>query len=87
MPSSVGDCTSVWCSAISRWPEVVQQRGRDQRIARARLLGEPRALQRVLQLRHRLARVGDPAAFGEQAGDLCEVECHESETEAGAHST
>ncbi|BEP47402.1 hypothetical protein GmRootV116_10980 [Variovorax sp. V116] len=30
----------------------------------------------MLELRHRLARIRNPAALGEQAGDFGEVECH-----------
>ena len=61
---------------VQQVAEIVQQGGGDERVARAFGLAERRALQRVLQLGHRLAGVLLVAALGEQALDVFETQGH-----------
>jgi len=54
--------------------EIVQQRGGDEGGVGVRLLGQLRRLQRMFELRHRLAAVSAAALFSEQALDIVERE-------------
>ena len=55
---------------VNQVADVVQQGRHDQLVARARLLGVIGGLQRVLQLRDRLADVGGVSLGGEQFANL-----------------
>jgi hypothetical protein len=59
---------------VQQMAEVVQQAGRHQFVARARLLGEVRCLQRMFELRHRLAAVLAGAVAAEKQFDVGELE-------------
>ena len=61
---------------VQQVSQVMQQRCRDQRRRGARVLGTHRGLQRVLQLRDRLAGVGAAALAGEQDADVGNREGH-----------
>jgi len=59
---------------VQQVPQVMQQAGRDEGIVRARLLGQVRRLQRVLELRDRLAAVLAGAMAGKERFDVVEAE-------------
>ena len=75
---------------VEQVTEVVQQRGGDQRGVRACGFGQRRTLQRMLELRHRLARVHAPALGVEQRADVGNGQGHrrlDSLTTAGNRSS
>jgi hypothetical protein len=61
---------------VQQMSQVVQQRGGHQRVAGAFVFGQHGALQRVLQLRHRLARVLLAALVSKQLFDVAQAQTH-----------
>ncbi|EAY71099.1 hypothetical protein BDAG_03917 [Burkholderia dolosa AU0158] len=67
--------------------EIVQERGRNQRLVGVGLFRQRSALQRMLELRHRLPAVRDMAVLAIQPADRLYRQCHSLTPKAAKRSS